>query len=640
MISCLVFAALLMFWHAWDKSSTYDEVGHIQCGYYHWQHRNFERGLEHPPLIRLLAALPLNFLNLQDPELIDPFFLKKPLSVHGEMLYGTFLVYRNIKVSAEKILLRSRGMIILTTLLLFYLVYRWSKEIYGNIGGTISLFLMVTSPSFLAHGSLVTTDVGGVAGALLALYTLSRFLSNPSRENLLLFGVALGVAQVCKLSNLMLIPVFSFFILIYPGIDGKTMIPVPKKFSNSSNSNLEVFFERSREVSQFIGSGIGRRVILLLLIFLICGLIINCCYAFENFLPPHEIHPQDLALYQWHPIIQWVYRWLPLPDFYLKSVGFMTYHSRQGFGTFFLGKVLPQGVWYYFPIAFVLRTPVFSLIILFFAFYSLAKKIFRKDEFLLICMMIVYAAATMTSKLNLGIRHFLMVYPLLYIFAGRIAEFFGSEQVHPDFPSSFSSPLREERKVVWCHKFRSVYKSILIFAILFQLYEVISVSPHFLAYFNLAVGGASHGIHYMSDSDYGQDLKALGNFLKKEPGSKVVLSYFGTALPEYYGIDAQELLPTGTEIHSKKINSNYPQKEFLAISASHLQGHMVGAETFEWLRNKKPIANLGYSILIYDITEDVESHQKLAEIYGKVGEREKSERHLRRVKILRPQKVG
>lgn len=72
----LVFSGALMFWYAWDKSATYDEVQHIQCGYYHWKHLDFERGLEHVPLIRLIASFPLNFLKLRIPKPFIPFFSK------------------------------------------------------------------------------------------------------------------------------------------------------------------------------------------------------------------------------------------------------------------------------------------------------------------------------------------------------------------------------------------------------------------------------------------------------------------------------------------------------------------------------------------------------------------------------------
>ena len=170
---CFILAFLAMVWHAAGKSPTYDELGHLQAGFYHWRHHDMERGLEHPPLLRLLAALPLNFLKLMDPEDVHPLFLERPLSVRREQLYGTLLVYENPETGAERIIFWARMMMIFVALLLLALVWRWSRELYGEGGGLLSLFLAATFPPLLGHGTLVNTDVGGAAGALFFFFSLS-----------------------------------------------------------------------------------------------------------------------------------------------------------------------------------------------------------------------------------------------------------------------------------------------------------------------------------------------------------------------------------------------------------------------------------------------------------------------------------
>ena len=71
-ILCLLTASFAMFWHASEKSATFDEIGHLQAGFYHWRNHDMERGIEHPPLLRLIAALPLNFMDLIDPQEVNP----------------------------------------------------------------------------------------------------------------------------------------------------------------------------------------------------------------------------------------------------------------------------------------------------------------------------------------------------------------------------------------------------------------------------------------------------------------------------------------------------------------------------------------------------------------------------------------
>ncbi|MBI2915229.1 MAG: glycosyltransferase family 39 protein, partial [Elusimicrobia bacterium] len=481
----LLFSVGLLFWHAWAKSPTYDEVSHIQCGYYHWQHHDFERGLEHTPLVRLWAALPLNFISLQDPEVSSPLFLDRTRT--REILYGIFLVFKNVRVRAETIMIISRGMMILLTLSLFLLVGRWSEKLYGRGSGLLSLGLIATMPAFLAHGSLVTTDVGGVLAALCFLYLLSQVLETPSRRNVWFCGILLGIAQASKLSNLMLYPILLISLLFL------------------SNSDLKFRF----------------RAFLCLKTVLISLLILNLSYGFQNFLPPHFIHPEELSTYGWPTWIQFLYRWTPLPDFYLKSVGFMFYHVNQGFQTFFLGKIYTEGQWFYFPLLFLFKTPIASLLLLAILPYSFFKIAVRKEEwFLILCGFFVLAVSA-RAKLNLGIRHFLLFYPLCLVLAGRVLILFKDNRIR---------------------------NLILGGLIVLQSLEVLLAAPHFLGFIHFAAGGPKNAIRIAADGDLGQDLNLLGQYLKQNP-SEVVLSYFGTALPDYYGIQAQELLPTGAHIH-------------------------------------------------------------------------------------------
>ncbi len=570
----LVFAGGLMFWHAVDKSSTYDEVQHIQSGYYYWNHLDFSRGLEHPPLMRLLVALPLQFLNLTDPETVFPFLTHKPLNDRQEFLYGMLLVYKSAAANADAILFLSRAMIIITTLALFWLCWFWSTGLYGSAGGFATLFLLCTLPPFLAHGSLATTDAGGVAGAALAVYLLARYLKDPSQKNLVWAGLGLGVAHITKIYNLILSPITA----------------------------VAVLFDPEKKQRSWMDKIIGVSIL-----FLICAIVINASHAFQDFLPPHAIHPRDLAAYGWSDLIQFIYRWLPLPDSYLMNAAFGSYHSKAGYATFFLGKLYARGVWYYFPILFWMKAPVMSLAAVLAVIYSMFRAPLKAEEKLILSVAAIYAFLACRSGFNLGIRHFLLIYVLLFVLAGRLFQDFAWD--------------RKKIAVLTC-------------AAVFQIFEVFSVAPHFLTYFNWAVGGSGRGIYYASEFDMGQDLKRLGKFMKGRPGAELILSYMGTALPDYYGLDAQELIPTGTQIHSEKMNSDRPEKEFLAVSAAHLQGYMVGLETFEWLRARRPEAVIGHSIYVYDVTNDTESHLRLAEIYRLQGDAAKAGRHFRRIKLI------
>ena len=568
-----------MFWHAGRASFTYDETGHVQCGFYMLRHGDFERGLEHPPLIRILAGLPVAFLPLTDPETRYPQFQKKPISVSQEQLYGTLLIHRSPKVGPATVRILSRSVMIGATALLLLLAWAWSRRLYGDAGGLLTLGLLSLTPALLGHGSLVNTDAGGALGALAALAALTAACRRPSAGNLALAGLALGLAQVCKLSNLFLYPVFAFCMAFYPGLEGKS--------------------SRFR-ILAFIGATA------------LSGLVINAAYGFQNFLPPHLLHPKDLEAYGWPKIVAWAYRWAPLPDFYLMSAGFMSYHVREGYPAFLLGRIHPHGVWYYFPVNFILRTPVSALLAILLAAGSFRKLPMKKEEFPLALAAGSYLAILCLSRLDLGIRHMLLLYPLAAVLAGRLA-----------------SP-----EIFWGLK-----RWIPAVLVLGQLAEAAWSAPHFLSFYNFAVGGPGAGIRYSSDLDYGQGLKDLGRFMRERPGAELVLSYCGTDLPEAYGLDPQELMPMGTLLHSEKINSDSPRAEFLAVSASRLQGAMDGENSFSWLKSREPMDVPGFSIRVYDITVDPESHERLAALYERLGQKEKSRRHQARAVALKTGKI-
>ncbi len=139
-----------------------------------------------------------------------------------------------------------------------------------------------------------------------------------------------------------------------------------------------------------------------------------------------------------------------------------------------------------------------------------------------------------------------------------------------------------------------------------------------------------------SNLDLGQDLKGLKKYLDKCPSdTELILSYFGTADPNYYDIDHQELCSVGSFEKSKHINSLKPSIELLAISVTNLQClYYSNKNLFNWLKKYKPIEKIGYTIFIYDITNDPYAHAFLGDIYIRNNEIEKAVREAKIVDML------
>jgi len=221
----------------------------------------------------------------------------------------------------------------------------------------------------------------------------------------------------------------------------------------------------------------------------------------------------------------------------------------------------------------------------------------REAVFLLVPVILLFAS-TSQSKLAIGIRHILPVYPFLFVLASRLATV--------QFRRRWLAPLLVGATVV--------------------LTGISSVrtAPHQLAYFNEIVGGPDRGYYYLSDSnlDWGQDLKGLKSYMEKEKLPIIYLSYFGTAPPYYYGIRYQYVAGKGSlewPPPSDKVPADAARK-ILAISVYNLQDvSRPNDPLFRWLWVREPTVKIGYSIFIYDLTNDPEGLIKLEEIYVKAG---------------------
>jgi hypothetical protein len=260
--------------------------------------------------------------------------------------------------------------------------------------------------------------------------------------------------------------------------------------------------------------------------------------------------------------------------------------AEEGHRAYLLGHFSQTGWWYYHPVTLALKMPLPSLIMLLLAVLLAVGRELKRREWEIIFPALVYLGITMVGSLNVGIRYLLPILPLLFVFTSRIV----------------SGPLRSG----W-----------LRYGILFPLGLWVIVSglwsyPHYLSFFNLAAGGPRLGYLRLSDSnvDWGQDLPKLAAWLEDHGAGQIYLSYFGQADPAYYGIDyialpgwpPPEPDPDRPDFHPLK-----PEPGLYAISASNLVGvQMYEPDAFGYFRAREPIAQVGHSILIYQVPPEEE----------------------------------
>ncbi len=185
-------------------SQTFDESAHMYSGMEYWKRADFGVNPEHPPLVKLLASLPLLGLHPSVPN---------PPNIHFRMASGVggiqFLYSNNV----ERILFRARVAVSLLTLLLAWIVFATAKEMFGAGAGLIALFILVFEPNILANGALVTTDVAAGCGMLAAVWTFYRYAKRRTLPHLLICGVVTGLALATKHSTLILGLMFTLMAL-------------------------------------------------------------------------------------------------------------------------------------------------------------------------------------------------------------------------------------------------------------------------------------------------------------------------------------------------------------------------------------------------------------------------------------------
>jgi hypothetical protein len=545
-----------------QKSATADEPDNLTAGYAALKLGDYRLDPMHPPLLRMWAALPLLAVHGVDLDTNSIYWLP----VESSFFSHEFMYQRN---DADQLLCVGRFMIVLLGLLLGVIMFCWAQRLYGFGPAVAVLALYTTEPNILAHASLVTTDLGVTCFMFGALYFLWRTIQHLTWGNLTGLMTFFTLAQVSKYSALALWPVLFLLLLI--------QVVRRNPWPCSMGSTRELGFRTSKMVAALT---IG------LMLFVVTFAGMWAIYGFRYAPAPEGSGLARLvtqpAISARVPRLAQVMDWADahhlLPN--ACAQGFLAgqglYQRSQAF---FMGHVSDKGWWYYFPVVFLIKTPI-SLLILFFGGVLLARvrheALIDNDAFILVPLL-VYLAFAMTSHLNIGLRHILPIYPFVLLIAGKaVAQ-------------------------LWMSR-RKTLHVVLGALCLFQVEEVGFVCPHYLAFFNQFIGGPRNGYRYVADSnlDWGQDLKLLMKWMNKNGIQSINLGYFGSADPGYYGINCRYL--PGSPFFVKKPAEPPQLPGYVAVSVQRLHGiglEPPGTDFYRKLLESEPVAVIGYSIRVY-----------------------------------------
>jgi 4-amino-4-deoxy-L-arabinose transferase-like glycosyltransferase len=577
-----------------SKSPTVDEFAHVPAGDMGITTGQFDLYGKTPPLGRSLFSLPLL---ASKPILPDPMpgsrmagwypwtyatgFFNANVRAHG-MEYVTG-VYRD-----------ARFMVVAMAVALGAILFIWGRVVHGAAGGLVALALFTLDPNILAHSRLATVDLAETLFFFLAVAGIVAWMHKPGVLRLVLAGLACGAALATKFTAVLLLPVAVGLAVV---------------------SLLQASPETRTAHGRRLATGLLTMAALTLL-------VVNTSYLFGGSLRPlgdYRFRSDAMNLIQ-QPWLGWMP--VPLPEDFIRGFDAQQVDLEVGdFPNYFNGRWSRQGWWYYYPAAWLMKTPL-ALVALILAAVGLAATEaldWRRRHHrirtglppgdplrelsawaIVLGIGIPMVAACFLNRLDIGVRYILPVYPFIFLGLAGLGRLFRRRE--------------------------PVAAGLVLAGIVLTGITTLSAYPHYLGFANLLAGGSQNGWRVLSNSnnDWGQDLPALRRELERQGETSVRLAYFGHVEPSSYGLDYTVPLPgaSGADALAEG-RGRFPytfKPGLYAISANLLVGlpyqvmdhgrwvpvgHVLTEpqEIFAWFRKRPPDAVVGGSILLFRVED-------------------------------------
>lgn len=485
-----------------------------------------------------------------DTALIDQ---RPPVAWVGEA-YGLAHRFLYVDNDADRMIGYGRAMIVLLGVGLGVVLFAWALAWLGPVPAAIVAALFALAPNLLAHAALVTTDFGVTALAFCAIFFLWRACERPVAANVAAAAICGALALVSKFSAVLLAPITVVLLAVAVA---RRMLSLRAAAAIAASMAV---------------AAVG---------------VIWAIYGFRYL-------PSDTAGWAFDfttrlsdadrtfvtAAAEWVDRHRLLPNAYIQGFVYAQTSSQQ-MPSFLFGEVSQAGWWYYFPVAFLIKTPIAILLLFTAGLVAVGRTLGFGRAAALVVPIVVFAGVAIGSGINLGLRHVLPIYPFVLLVGGVAAH---------------RLALHHRR---WA-------PAALAAVLVAGTVELARAYPTPLAFFNQFVGGPANGYRYLADSniDWGADLKRLDEWMEGNGVGHVNLAYFGQADPRYYGIECTHL--PGAPGFATDAIARPRLPGYVALSPTLMHGVYAPAEWqvfYEPFRDLEPVAVLGHSVRIYWVDE-------------------------------------
>jgi 4-amino-4-deoxy-L-arabinose transferase-like glycosyltransferase len=516
-------------------SNTWDEPEHLAAGIELLDRGQYEYDTEHPPLGRMLLALGPYLAGAHSFGTPPPDGTREGVDI----LYSDGHYWRYLTLARL-------GTLPFLALLLFA-TWLWARRLLGR-WALLAVALLVTVPPVLGNAALASLDVAAAATCLLALYALQRWLASGRLGDAALFGLSAGVALATKFSA---VPFLGL---------GLIVLALTQALARAAPRHWQQH---------------GKGLALALLVSLVPVFL---CYG------PRAPNPaSDAVRFNWavayllhghgldHALgVALEHLWLPraLKDL-VNGIVAVKAHNDTGHLSYLLGQTRFTGWWYFYLVALAVKTPLPLLLGGPLGLAWLARGGWRqRDSWLfapLLLTLTLLAFACIFSRINIGIRHVLILYPFMALGAAYVVQ------------------------RAWQWRARraasgALARAALLAMLVWQLSVLWRAYPDYLPYFNETVAQPQH-VLVDSDLDWGQDLYRLELRATQLRIPLLHLAYRGTADLSREPLPPFSVLPPRQPVHG-----------WVAVSAL---ARTRSPADYAWLDAYRPLEQVGKSIDLY-----------------------------------------
>ena len=492
-------------------------------------------------------------------------------------LGGREFLYAN---DADALLFRARLAAASFTICLALAVFVIAYSMWGPGPAFLSLTLLIFEPNIVAHGALVTTDMGVTFGLFVAVGCFYFYLKRPSILRLAGAGLASGVCLSAKHSGILIFPILLFLV-------------VAELFFVRDGSSKALSTQVRKKAIHRVGS-----------LAILCGIALAVLWSSYGFRYASRasgltVNPplSEFASRMGSPgnaVITQIAHWDLLLSLYLY--GLVDVYSAGETPTYLFGTFYPRGQWFYFPAVFLVKsTLAFLLLLLLLPLSRALREIgFRREVIFLAVPPAIYFLVAVASGINFGVRHILPVYPFLIILVA-----FGAWSL-----------ARQHR----------AYAVLLGVLVVFHIASSVRAFPNDLSYANEVWGGPQNAHRILADSnvDWGQGLKAMKRYVDQHQIKECWFAYFGSVVADsaYYGIPCKALPASFASVIQMPM-AVVPQviDGPIFISSSEISGTLWGGDSanpYLQFRQKPPDALIADSILVFNGRFDISLAAALA----------------------------